>query len=148
MSFHFPVTIFSPGYVSGSWRLLENEKFGEKLLWCFQWRQKTQEQIWILFDLTCCINYTIILFLLSTKLNRFLKSIIFILLAFVFFAGCGKSKTENISEKHYNGKERWDCKIDLLLYNALPVKKQLRRRWKKVDGVNSVNVSVKDKMQR
>lgn len=66
-------------------------------------------------------------------------------MAFVFFAGCGKSKTENNSENTTTEKKGEIVKIDLPTLQCATCKKTIETALKKVDGVNSINVSVKDK---
>jgi len=74
-----------------------------------------------------------------------LKSILLVLLAFVFFTGCGKTNKENTTDNSTTEKKGEIVKIDLPTLQCATCKKTIETALKKVDGVNSVNVSVKDK---
>jgi mercuric ion binding protein len=76
------------------------------------------------------------------------KNILFVLLAFAFLAGCNKAKNESTSEnKPIETKAAGEIvKINLPTMQCATCKKNIETALKKVDGVNSVNVSVKDKI--
>lgn len=67
-------------------------------------------------------------------------------MAFVFLAGCSKTKTENTSDNTSAEKKGEIAKIDLPTLQCSTCKKTIETALKKVDGVNSINVSVKDKI--
>jgi copper chaperone CopZ len=74
-----------------------------------------------------------------------LKSILLVLLAFVFFTGCGKTNKDSATDNSTTEKKGEIVKIDLPTLQCATCKKTIETALKKVDGVNSVNVSVKDK---
>lgn len=76
-----------------------------------------------------------------------IKSALFVLLAFAFLAGCNKTKTEGTTEnKPSDSKTAEVIKVNLPTMQCATCKKNIETALKKVDGVNSVNVSVKDKI--
>jgi mercuric ion binding protein len=76
-----------------------------------------------------------------------LKSLVLILIAAGFLAGCGK-KTETTSEnKPTETKTAGEIiKVNLPTMQCSTCKKNIETALKKVDGINSINVSVKDKI--
>ena len=77
-----------------------------------------------------------------------LKNVLFVLLAVAFLAGCNKAKNENTAEnKTPDTKASGEViKVNLPTMQCATCKKNIETALKKVDGVNSVNVSVKDKI--
>lgn len=77
-----------------------------------------------------------------------LKNILFVLLAVAFLAGCNKAKNESTAEnKPTETKAAGEVvKINLPTMQCATCKKNIETALKKVDGVNSINVSVKDKI--
>lgn len=81
-----------------------------------------------------------------------IKSLLFILLAFAFLAGCGKTKTENTAEnkptenKVTENKSGEIVKINLPTMQCATCKKNIETALKKAEGINSIDVSVKDKI--
>jgi copper chaperone CopZ len=80
-----------------------------------------------------------------------MKSFFIFLIALGFLTGCGKSKTESAENKSENKPVETKSageiiKINLPTMQCATCKKNIETALKKVDGVNSVNVSVKDKI--
>lgn len=77
-----------------------------------------------------------------------LKSILFVLLAVAFLAGCNKAKNDNSAEnKTSDTKPAGEViKVNLPTMQCATCKKNIETALKKVDGINSVNVSVKEKI--
>jgi mercuric ion binding protein len=76
-----------------------------------------------------------------------LKNILFVLIAVAFLAGCNKAKNEGTAEnKTTDTKAAGEVvKINLPTMQCATCKKTIETALKKVDGVNSINVSVKEK---
>ncbi|MBS1493288.1 MAG: cation transporter [Bacteroidetes bacterium] len=77
-----------------------------------------------------------------------IKNILFVLLAVAFLAGCNKAKNDSTAEnKSPDTKAVGEVvKINLPTMQCATCKKTIETAMKKVDGVNSINVSVKDKI--
>lgn len=77
-----------------------------------------------------------------------IKNILFVLLTVVFLAGCNKAKNEGTTEnKTSDTKAAGEVvKINLPTMQCATCKKNIETALKKVDGVNSINVSVKEKI--
>lgn len=81
------------------------------------------------------------------KIKSKIKNILFVLLAFAFLAGCNKAKNESTSEnKPVENKSGEIVKINLPTMQCGTCKKNIETALKKVDGVNSIDVSVKEKV--
>lgn len=76
------------------------------------------------------------------------KSIMLVLLTVAFLAGCNKAKNENSTEnKPADTKAAGEIvKINVPTIQCGTCKKNIETALKKVDGINSVNVSVKEKI--
>ena len=76
------------------------------------------------------------------------KNIFFVLLTIAFLAGCSKAKNENTAEnKPADTKASSEVvKINVPTIQCGTCKKNIETALKKVDGINSVNVNVKEKI--
>ena len=77
-----------------------------------------------------------------------IKNILFVLLTVAFLAGCNKAKNESSTEnKPIETKSAGEIvKINVPTIQCGTCKKNIETALKKVDGINSVNVSVKEKI--
>ncbi len=76
-----------------------------------------------------------------------LKNILFCLVIFTFLAGCSKAKNEGTSEnKPVENKSTDIVKVNLPTIQCGTCKKNIETALKKVNGINSINVSVKEKI--
>ena len=78
---------------------------------------------------------------------RKFKNILFVLFAVALLAGCGKAKNDTTAEnKSPETKTGEVIKVNLPTIQCGTCKKNIETVLKKVDGVNTINVSVKEKI--
>lgn len=75
------------------------------------------------------------------------KNILVVFLAAAFLAGCGKAKNDTTAEnKSTETKTGEVIKVNLPTIQCGTCKKNIETALKKVDGVNTINVNVKEKI--
>lgn len=75
------------------------------------------------------------------------KNILFVLVAVAVLTGCGKAKNETATEnKTTESKAGEIVKINLPTIQCSTCKKNIETALKKVDGINTINVNVKEKI--
>lgn len=74
-----------------------------------------------------------------------IKNLFLILIVSAVLTGCSKTKNENSTENNSSEKKGEVVKINLPTLQCATCKKTIETALKKVDGVNSINVSVKEK---
>ncbi|MBX7044643.1 MAG: heavy-metal-associated domain-containing protein [Ignavibacteria bacterium] len=74
-----------------------------------------------------------------------IKNLFLILIVSAVLTGCSKTKNENSTENNSSEKKGEIVKINLPTLQCATCKKTIETALKKVDGINSINVSVKEK---
>ena len=74
-----------------------------------------------------------------------IKNIFLIVIVSAVLTGCSKTKNENSTGNNSSEKKGEIVKINLPTLQCATCKKTIETALKKVDGINSINVSVKEK---